>query len=83
MPQDIITNRVLCGNVLLFPFLMPMDDMFETLGSAIMYPTKKIKRRDPIAFDLLLSGTYKQRKVKSKRDYKRMFKNQREFELLT
>lgn len=48
-----------------------------------MFLSKKVKRRDPIAFDLLLSGTYKQRKVKSKRDYKRAFKNQREFELLT
>ena len=76
MPPDLFANASLS------PFMMPTDDMLKMPANAIMF-TKKLKRRDPIAYDLLVSGTYKQRKVKSKRDYKRVFKNQREFELLT
>ena len=40
-----------------------------------------LTRRDPIAFDLLVSGTYKQRKVGNKKQYKRNFRNQRDFEV--
>ena len=32
---------------------------------------KKIKRRDPIAYNMLTSGLYKQRIVKSKKVYNR------------
>ena len=63
--------------------MMPMGAMSQLHADAIMFNTKLIKRRNPVAFDLLLSGTYKQRKVKSKRDYKRNFKNQKEYELTT
>ena len=40
----------------------------------------KVKKRNPIAFDLLVSGTYKQRKVKNKTKYSRGFKNQNSFD---
>lgn len=60
-----------------------MGVMFRPLAGASMFNTKLVKRRNPVAFDLLLSGTYKQRKVKSKRDYKRNFKNPKEFEQIT
>ena len=63
--------------------MMPMVVMSLLHADATMFNTKPIKRRNPVAFDLLLSGTYKQRKVKSRRDYKRNFKNQREYELTT
>jgi hypothetical protein len=43
--------------------------------------TKKVKRRDPIAIDLLLSGTYYQRKSSNKKNVKRKFKNAKQFEL--
>ncbi len=46
-----------------------------------MFNTKVVKRRDPIAFDLLVSGTYKPRKVSVKKLYKRNFRNQRDFEV--
>ena len=58
-----------------------MVDMFLQPVGVSMYNTKEIKRRDPIAFDLLISGTYKQRKVSVKKRYKRNFRNQREFEV--
>lgn len=41
---------------------------------------KTFKPRNPIAFDLLVSGTYKQRKVKLKTHYSRTFKNQKSFD---
>jgi hypothetical protein len=42
--------------------------------------SKTVKPRNPIAFDLLVSGTYKQRKVKNKCQYTRNFKNRKSFE---
>jgi len=41
-----------------------------------------VKRRDPIAFDLLVSGTYKQRKVPKKTEYRRKFRNGKSFQSL-
>lgn len=37
----------------------------------------KVKRRDPIAYELLLSGKYGQRTVNSKKQYKRKFRNEK------
>jgi hypothetical protein len=64
-------------------FMMLMDALYNRPAGVSMFTNKKVKRRDPIAFDLLVSGTYKSRKVKSKRDYKRNFKNFREFDHAT
>lgn len=62
--------------------MMATADLFKQYVGVNMFTNnQKIKRRDPIAFDLLVSGTYKQRKVKSKLSYKRTFKNQKDFEL--
>ena len=38
-----------------------------------------VKRRDPIAFDLLTSGNYNIRKVAKKTEYRRKFRNERSF----
>lgn len=64
--------------------MMVMVGLFKLYAGVSMFIIdKKIKRRDPIAYDLLVSGTYKQRKVRSKLAYKRTFKNQKDFELRT
>jgi hypothetical protein len=57
--------------------MMPTVGMFDQPGNATM-STKKVKRRDPIAFDLLTSGLYKQRKVPLAKLYKRNFRNERQ-----
>lgn len=63
--------------------MMLMVVTFKPYVGVSMFNTKKVKRRDPIAFDLLMSGTYGQRKVNSKRAYKRNYKNTREFNRAT
>ena len=39
---------------------------------------KQPKRRNPVAFDLLLSGTYNQRKEENRKRFKRKFRNDKE-----
>jgi glucan phosphoethanolaminetransferase (alkaline phosphatase superfamily) len=63
----------LCMTIMVGMFLQPVG--------VSMFNTKVVKRRDPIAFDLLVSGTYKPRKVSVKKLYKRNFRNQRDFEV--
>lgn len=57
--------------------MMPMVGSSNQLLSVDM-SVKKVKRRDPIAFDLLTSGLYKQRRVAFAKLYKRNFRNERQ-----
>lgn len=38
----------------------------------------KLKRRNPVAFDLLVSGTYNQRKEENRKRFKRKYRNLKE-----
>jgi hypothetical protein len=59
--------------------MMLMVVMFLLEGCVQMRITNPVKRRDPIAFDLLTSGNYKIRKVAKKTEYRRKFRNERSF----